>query len=180
MPAEVFKMADHRTLINPSASIYFAFDDVMTEEELNRRIRILTDTVYSLGGHMDDDRGECVELEATDQGTGSTWEGGGDESKYARRTGSAKADKKLTLEDILQYFEPHDMGDYIAHYNRPEMAVINSSDVYVGHPFEITQIHTTKKGRVLAVFYYDKEVSMKKKDFETGEIEIMQRIRPHP
>lgn len=169
--AEVINMADHRELINPMCTIGFAFETVLTEAELERRIQLISDLIYTLGGKLEDGRGEAVELTATDSGTGDDWEGGGSETKYAR----PRTDGKMKLEEVLEYFTVSSDGSY---RNRPEFVVMYTNDVFGGKPFEITQVYLNKRGGIKTAFSYDDEKPMTKRDFQDGSIEILHRVRP--
>lgn len=178
--ADVIDMAARRDLINPSGSIHFAFDDVMTEEELNRRVRLITDLIYSLGGHLNDDRGECVELEATDQSAGATWEGGGDESSYTRATGDRKIDRAMSLEDILEYMDCEQPPGYkhIDCTPKAGFQIVYRGEGYDEFPIWQLQVDL-KRQRVLAVLSADNEIPLKKKDLQQPRaVVIYHQVRP--
>lgn len=173
-------MADHRELINPSGSIHFAFETVMTEQELNRRVRLVTDLIYMLGGMLTDDRGDCVSLEATDINSGTTWEGGGDEGAYTRRTGNSKVDNSLTLEQILEYMDCTQPPGYkyLACTPKAGFEIVYRGSDY--DQFSIWQLHIDlKRTRVFAVLSAGKEIPLKKKDLEERDaVVIYHRVRP--
>lgn len=178
--AEVTNMADHRSFVLALGSVHFAFDGPITEAELDRRVRVITDTIYSLGGQLEDDRGNAVELRANDLTGGADWEGGGDEGKYTRRTGVTKIDTALALEQILEYMdcEVQTEEKYVICTPKDGYQIIYRGAGY--DEFAIWQIHVDlKRQKVLEVLSADNSIPLKKKDLEQPQaVVIYHRIRP--